>query len=88
MRLDSIFVLIWQIAHRWITQTLERRLFMSFLVVLGGVAGAVAATFVIVIAVWACTAKPVQYQVITKKAEILPATERERDRERSQTVQG
>jgi hypothetical protein len=61
---------------------------MSFLVVLGGVAGAVAATFVIVIAVWACTAKPVQYQVITKKAEILPMTERERERERERAQAG
>ena len=47
---------------------------MSFLAVLGGVAGAVAGVFVLVVAVWACTAKPVEYQVITKKAEILPAT--------------
>ena len=44
---------------------------MSFLAVLGLVAGAVASVFIIVIGVWACTAKPVKYEIITKKAEIL-----------------
>ncbi len=58
---------------------------MSFLFVLGGVAGVVGATFCIVIGVWACTAKPVKYQVLTKKAEILEddanrARQREADR--------
>jgi hypothetical protein len=44
---------------------------MTFLTVLGLVAGAVAGVFFITIAIWACTARPVKYQVLTKKAEII-----------------
>ena len=42
------------------------------MVVLGGVAGAVAAIIIIVVGVWACTAQPVKYEILTKKAEIIP----------------
>ena len=44
---------------------------MTFLVVLGGVAGVVAGVAAMVVGVWACIAKPVKYQIITKKAAII-----------------
>jgi len=44
---------------------------MTFLVVLGGVAGVVAGVAAMVVGVWACLAKPVKYQIITKKAKSL-----------------
>jgi hypothetical protein len=43
---------------------------MTFLIVLGGVAGAMATVAIVTVGVWACTAKPVTYQVI-KRAEII-----------------
>ena len=42
------------------------------MMVLGGVAGVVAAAIMIVVGVWAFTAQPVKYEILTKKAEILP----------------
>jgi hypothetical protein len=45
---------------------------MTFLVVLGGVGAAVASLIMIVVGVWACTAQPVKYEILTKKTAIIP----------------
>lgn len=42
------------------------------MMVLGGVAGAVALIVIVVVGVWVCIAEPVKYEILTKKAEILP----------------